>query len=119
MYHYYEYPSVHMVPRHYGIRTERYKLMHFYEFGEEWELYDLKKDPDELSNICNKPRNTGLIEQLKDQLKSDIADTKNTGERFGGAITAALFLKEFVADVPWAHLDIAGPATSSSSSTGA
>ena len=57
-----------------------------------------------------------LTEQLKEQLKSDIADTKNTGERFGGAITAALFLKEFVADVPWAHLDIAGPATSSSSS---
>ncbi|MEE2685856.1 MAG: sulfatase [Planctomycetota bacterium] len=68
-YHYYEFPSVHMVPRHYGIRTERYKLMHFYEFGEEWELYDLKKDPDELSNIYNKPRNTGLIEQLKDQLR--------------------------------------------------
>jgi len=67
-YHYYEFPSVHMVPRHYGIRTERYKLMHFYQFGEEWELYDLKKDPDELTNIYNKARNAGLIEQLKDQL---------------------------------------------------
>ena len=50
-YHYYEYPSVHMIPRHYGIRTKRYKLMHFYQFGDEWELYDLKKDPDELTNI--------------------------------------------------------------------
>ncbi|MEZ0310154.1 MAG: leucyl aminopeptidase [Myxococcota bacterium] len=46
---------------------------------------------------------------LKEQLKSDIADTKNTGDRFGGAITAALFLSEFVGDVPWCHLDIAGP----------
>ena len=49
-YHYYEYPSVHMVPRHYGIRTSRYKLMKFYQF-DEWEFYDLKKDPDELTNL--------------------------------------------------------------------
>ena len=46
---------------------------------------------------------------LREHLKSDIADTKNTGERFGGAITAALFLSEFIGDVPWCHLDIAGP----------
>ena len=68
-YHYYEFPSVHMVPRHYGIRTERYKLMHFYQFGDEWELYDLEKDPDEITNIYNKGRNAGLIEELKDQLR--------------------------------------------------
>ena len=41
-------------------------------------------------------------------IDSDVADLKNTGPRYGGAITAALFLKEFVAGVPWAHLDIAG-----------
>ncbi len=57
-----------------------------------------------------------LNEMLSDQLKSDLADTKNTGERYGGAITAALFLKEFVNGVPWAHLDIAGPAMNSSDS---
>ena len=68
-YHYYEYPSVHMVPRHYGIRTERYKLMHFYEFGDEWELYDLKNDPDELTNIYPKPENAKLIKELKRDLK--------------------------------------------------
>jgi len=50
---------------------------------------------------------------LKDQLKSDVADMKNTGDRMGGAITAAMFLSEFVGDTPWVHLDIAGPATSS------
>ena len=54
-----------------------------------------------------------LTEGLKDQLKSDVADMKNTGDRLGGAITGALFLQEFVGDTPWAHLDIAGPATSS------
>lgn len=52
-----------------------------------------------------------LPERLKDQLKSDIADLKNTGERFGGALTAGLFLKEFVGDTPWVHVDIAGPAS--------
>jgi leucyl aminopeptidase len=54
-----------------------------------------------------------LTEALKDTLKSDFADMKNTGERWGGAISAAHFLREFTGDVPWAHLDIAGPAHSS------
>jgi len=53
-----------------------------------------------------------LTDALGEQLKSDVADMKNTGERWGGAITAALFLREFVGDTPWTHLDIAGPATS-------
>lgn len=57
-----------------------------------------------------------LNERLKDSLKSDIADTKNTGERAGGSISAALFLKGFVGDNTWAHLDIAGPAFGSSNS---
>ncbi len=52
-----------------------------------------------------------LTAALKEQLNSDVADMKNTGERWGGAITAGLFLKEFVADKPWVHLDIAGPAS--------
>jgi leucyl aminopeptidase len=43
-------------------------------------------------------------------IDSDVADMKNTGERYGGAIHAALFLKEFAGDGPWVHLDIAGPA---------
>ena len=52
-----------------------------------------------------------LNPRLKDQLKSNIADMKNTGERWGGAITAGLFLKHFVKDTPWVHVDIAGPAS--------
>ncbi|MFN3487256.1 MAG: aminopeptidase, partial [Planctomycetota bacterium] len=51
-----------------------------------------------------------LEEEYWEMIKSDVADMKNSGGRWGGAITAALFLKEFVADgIPWAHLDIAGP----------
>ena len=52
-YHYYEYPGSHAVKRHYGIRTERYKLIHFYYDINEWELYDLQKDPDEMHNVYN------------------------------------------------------------------
>lgn len=52
-----------------------------------------------------------LIEEVKDNLKSSIADMKNSGSRWGGAISAALFLREFVGETPWVHLDIAGPST--------
>lgn len=50
-----------------------------------------------------------LPPRLRDQLKSEVADMKNTGERWGGALTAGLFLKEFVGDTPWVHVDLAGP----------
>ncbi|HYR02744.1 MAG TPA: leucyl aminopeptidase, partial [Syntrophobacteria bacterium] len=46
----------------------------------------------------------------KDALKSDVADMKNSGERWGAAINAAVFLREFVGETPWVHLDIAGSA---------
>jgi leucyl aminopeptidase len=53
-----------------------------------------------------------LNPRLKEQLKSAIADMRNTGERYGGALTAGLFLKHFARDTPWVHVDIAGPASS-------
>ena len=54
-----------------------------------------------------------LLDELKDQLKSDVADLKHTGDRWGGAIAAALFLKEFIGETKnWVHADIAGPAMS-------
>ena len=52
-----------------------------------------------------------LNENLRGQLRSQIADMRNTGERWGGAITAGLFLKTFIKDTPWVHVDIAGPAS--------
>jgi leucyl aminopeptidase len=51
-----------------------------------------------------------LYEEYREQIKSEIADMVNTGGRAAGACTAAMFLREFVGDVPWAHLDIAGTA---------
>jgi leucyl aminopeptidase len=55
-----------------------------------------------------------LTSRLREQLKSPIADMRNTGDRYGGAITAGLFLKTFAKDTPWVHVDIAGPASTSS-----
>jgi len=49
-------------------------------------------------------------DEYKEQLKSEFADLANVGGRPGGAITAALFLREFAEQTPWAHLDIAGTA---------
>jgi leucyl aminopeptidase len=51
-----------------------------------------------------------VFDDYKEQLKSEIADLSNTGGRPGGAITAALFIKEFAGDLPWVHMDIAGTA---------
>jgi len=52
-----------------------------------------------------------LTARLREQLKSSVADMRNAGDRFGGAITAGLFLKTFAKDTPWVHVDIAGPAS--------
>jgi leucyl aminopeptidase len=49
-----------------------------------------------------------MYDEYKEQIKSDVADIKNTGGRGAGSITAAFFLKEFVGDTPWVHLDMAG-----------
>ena len=70
----------------------------------------------ELQRACELAAEPGwplpLWDDYREQIKSDVADIKNTGGRAGGAITAAIFLKEFVDGYPWAHLDIAGTAYS-------
>ena len=68
-YHYYEYPAVHSVKRHYGVRNKRYKLIHFYNDIDEWELYDLKEDPQEMKNIYGDPKSAKIVARLKGQLK--------------------------------------------------
>jgi arylsulfatase A-like enzyme len=67
-YHYYEYPAVHSVKRHYGVRTRRHKLIHFYNDIDEWELYDLKNDPDELRNVYSDPEYADVVKELKAEL---------------------------------------------------
>jgi len=67
-YHYFEYPAVHMVKRHYGIVTKKYTLVHFYYDIDEWELYDRKNDPEQMHNLYNDPEYTGLIDELKGKL---------------------------------------------------
>lgn len=69
-YHYYEYPAEHAVKRHYGIRTDRYKLIHFYYDVDEWELYDLEADPDEMMNVYNNLEYSEIREILHDRLES-------------------------------------------------
>ena len=67
-YHYYEYPSVHMVKRHYGVVTREYKLAHFYYDVDEWELYDRMKDPMELKNEYDNPEYADVVKELKVKL---------------------------------------------------
>lgn len=67
-YHFYEYPAEHMVKRHYGIRTADYKLIHFYNDIDKWELYDMKNDPNEMNNLINNPDYKTIIKDLKKQL---------------------------------------------------
>lgn len=68
-YHYYEYPAVHMVKRHYGIVTREYKLAHFYYDVDEWELYDRLNDPMELNNEYDNPAYAEVVADLKERLK--------------------------------------------------
>jgi arylsulfatase A-like enzyme len=69
-YHYYEYPKWHMVQPHYGIRTKRFKLIHFYYSMDEWELYDLDNDPDEMNNLYGQSKYKKLTKRLKKKLKA-------------------------------------------------
>lgn len=77
-YHYYEYPSWHMVKRHYGIRTDRYKLIHFYNDIDEWEMYDLEKDPKEMKNVYNDSSYAGVQKMMHAKMKKLQKQYKDT-----------------------------------------
>ena len=66
-YYYYEYPGWHDVARHYGIRTERHKLIYFYTL-DEWELYDLQEDPHEIRNVYDDPDYGDIVERMSREL---------------------------------------------------
>ena len=67
-YHFYEYPAEHYVKRHYGVRDGRYKLIHFYNDIDTWELYDLKKDPNELNNLYGQPGTERITKRMMQKL---------------------------------------------------
>ena len=76
-YHYYEFPGAHSVAKHYGVRTERHKLIHYYDL-KEWELFDLEKDPNELKSLYDDPAYASVrkqleaeLQRLRDQYKDD------------------------------------------------
>ena len=67
-YHYYEFPGAHSVAKHLGVRTDRYKLIHFYEEGY-WELFDLQKDHNELQSVYDNPAYAAVQKELKAELE--------------------------------------------------
>ena len=67
-YHYYEYPSVHMAKRHYGIVTKEFKLVRFYYDVDEWELYDRLNDPNEMNNVYDDPAYADVVKDLTERL---------------------------------------------------
>jgi arylsulfatase A-like enzyme len=68
LYEFYEYPAVHCVRKHRGVRTKNWKLIHFWEQPEEYALYDLANDPDELVNLAQRPEHAQRMTQLKARL---------------------------------------------------
>lgn len=67
-YHFYEYPAEHMVKRHYGVRTDRYKLIHFYNDIDSWELFDLQNDPHEMNNVYSQKEYEQVVKDMKQEL---------------------------------------------------
>jgi arylsulfatase A-like enzyme len=79
-YHYYEYPGSHMVKRHYGMSTERYKLIHYYYDIDEWELYDIQTDPMEMKNVYKDPSYASVRADLHKRLTNLMAKYKDSEE---------------------------------------
>ena len=69
-YHFHEYPAEHSVKRHYGVRTDRYKLIHYYNDIDKWELFDLQNDPNELDNLFGKPGYEQITKEMMSRLKA-------------------------------------------------
>ncbi|HZH72587.1 MAG TPA: sulfatase [Mariniphaga sp.] len=84
-YTYYEYPSVHMVKRHYGVATDRYKLIHFYYDIDEWELYDLEVDPMEMNNVYDAPDYSDIKDMMHaklEELRELYGDSDELNEKY-------------------------------------
>lgn len=77
LYEYYEFPGDHSVRKHRGMRTDKYKYIHYYEEPEEFELYDLEKDPQERVNLHGKPEMANVEQQLRERLAALRKETKD------------------------------------------
>src|SRR3546814_13639941 len=75
LYEWFEYPAVHCAREHRGVRTERWKLIHFWEMPDEWALYDLENDPDEMVNLVDDPQHAELVARLKKRITQLRAET--------------------------------------------
>lgn len=69
-YHFHEYPAEHAVKRHYGVRDSRYKLIHFYNDIDEWELFDLQADPTEMQNLYGQPGMAEVTARMMEKLRA-------------------------------------------------
>jgi len=113
-YHYYESPSEHYVPRHYGITTDRYKLIHFYYDFEnpidDWELFDLRKDPQEMVDVCDDPQYSKVRDSLHTELKKLMT-------RYGDSDSLAMrFVQETIDHPPYMYWK--APAATTTASPG-
>ncbi|WP_026755322.1 sulfatase [Sediminibacter sp. Hel_I_10] len=79
-YHYYDFPAFHMVKKMYGVRTDRYKLVHVYDDIDEWELYDLKEDPKEIYNLIDNESYDNIEAGLRSRL-AELQGTYNVTEQ--------------------------------------
>jgi len=84
-YHYYEYPAVHMVKRHYAVVTEQYKLVHYYYDVDEWELIDRIQDPQELRNVYDDPAYAPVVAELHlklEELRKQYGDSAEISQGY-------------------------------------
>jgi arylsulfatase A-like enzyme len=82
LYEYFEYPAGHCARKNRGIRTKRWKLIHFFEQPQEWELYDLEADPDERTNLARDRRHAATMASLKsrmEELRRELGDADPPG----------------------------------------
>lgn len=82
LYEYYEYPAEHCARKNRGIRTDRWKLIHFWEEPQEWELYDLKTDPDETNNLAGRREHADRVKKLRarlEELRREVGDADPPG----------------------------------------
>ena len=100
-YHYYEAPSEHYVPRHYGITTDRYKLIHFYYNAandiDDWELFDLERDPNEMVDVYNDPEYASVRDSLHMELDKIMAKYQDSDS------LAMKFVQETIDNPPFMY----------------